>query len=104
MKLKHEKEPVMATVAKKKESKKVNGKAQEPVATAPQAKEKIVNLDGSKRPTHRLKVGTPRGDGGTWWSEVGAAWEYTDDNGQSVMSIKVLPGVSVSGTLKLFPV
>tara|TARA_R100001230_G_C5628527_1_gene136666 strand:+ start:616 stop:888 length:273 start_codon:yes stop_codon:yes gene_type:complete len=89
----------MAAVAKKKETKKVNGKAQEPSAP----REKVVSIDGGRRPTHRLKIGSPRGDGGTWWSEVGAAWEYTDENGQSVMSIKVLPGVSVSGNLKLFP-
>lgn len=91
----------MATAAKKKEvTKKTNGKAQEP--SAPQ--EKVVSLDGSKRPTHRLKIGTPRANGNLWWNEVGAGWEYTDEDGQTVMSIKIIPGVSVSGNLKLFPV
>lgn len=95
----------MATVAKKKEStKKTNGKAKEPTPVPAAPQEKVVSLDGSKRPTHRLKIGSPRGDGGMWWSEVGAAWEYTDENGQSVMSIKILPGVSISGNVKLFPV
>jgi len=100
MKLKTEKEPIMATAAKKKEvTKKANGKAQEP--SAPQ--EKVVNLDGSKRPTHRLKIAVPRGEGKQpWWVEVGAAWEYTDSNGQTVMSIRTHPGLSVTGNIKLF--
>ncbi|PCH54397.1 MAG: hypothetical protein COC22_00255 [Flavobacteriaceae bacterium] len=55
-------------------------------------------MAAGKKPTHKLCIGEKIGEK-TFWTEVGAGWEHAKG-----ISIKVRPGISISGELNIFKV